>query len=457
METLWEQSLNILQNEIPSKDFNTYVRPLQAECSVKEVKLFAPNRFVRDQIKKRHYSVVVDTVKKLDETGAVAVSLLVGGLEKRSPASDERVVGEERESGESGIGGDVSAIRDRFENPIDRTATFETYVEGESNQLARAAAVMVAENPGNRDFNPLYLYADTGLGKTHLIHAVANQMLATDPSKRISYVRMEKFVHSMVNSIRHNSMDQFKNYYRSRDVLLIDDIHMLAGKTHTQEEFFHLFNSLLESGQQLILTCDKYPTEIPDLEDRLKSRLISGMTVAIEPPELETRVAILISKSEVKGVALPEEVAFFIGKHIQSNVRELEGVLNRVNASARLQGKPISIDLAREALKDVLAIHDRRVTIDLIQRTVAAECNIQVKDMKSKKRNRAVARPRQLAMYLSRKLTKHSLPEIGEAFGGKDHTTVLHACRQIENLKEVDASMKDLHQVLVRKISGQGA
>ncbi|MDH5455513.1 MAG: chromosomal replication initiator protein DnaA, partial [Gammaproteobacteria bacterium] len=331
--------------------------------------------------------------------------------------------------------------------------TFESFVEGKSNQLAKAAASQVGENPG-KSYNPLFIYGGVGLGKTHLMHAIGNAMLKDDPNARVSYIHSERFVSDMVKGLQHNKISEFKRAYRSLDALLIDDIQFFAGKERSQEEFFHTFNALLEGQRQIILTCDRYPKEVNGLEERLKSRFGWGLTVAIEPPELETSVAILISKAHAEGVDLPNEVAFFIAKRIRSNVRELEGALRRVIANYRFTGRPINLDFAKEALRDLLALQDRLVSIENIQKTVADYFKIRVGDLLSKKRSRSIARPRQFAMALAKELTNHSLPEIGDAFGGRDHTTVLHGCRRIESLRETDKRVDDDYLNLLRTLTG---
>ncbi|EKO3993534.1 chromosomal replication initiator protein DnaA, partial [Vibrio fluvialis] len=329
---------------------------------------------------------------------------------------------------------------------------FNNFVEGKSNQLGLAAARQVSDNPGAA-YNPLFLYGGTGLGKTHLLHAVGNAIVDNNPNAKVVYMHSERFVQDMVKALQNNAIEEFKRYYRSVDALLIDDIQFFANKERSQEEFFHTFNALLEGNQQIILTSDRYPKEINGVEDRLKSRFGWGLTVAIEPPELETRVAILMKKAEDHQIHLPDEVAFFIAKRLRSNVRELEGALNRVIANANFTGRPITIDFVREALRDLLALQEKLVTIDNIQKTVAEYYKIKVADLLSKRRSRSVARPRQLAMALSKELTNHSLPEIGDAFGGRDHTTVLHACRKIEQLREESHDIKEDYSNLIRTLS----
>lgn len=337
-------------------------------------------------------------------------------------------------------------------NYLNTSFTFANFVEGKSNQLGLAAATQVAENPGG-SYNPLFIYGGVGLGKTHLMHAVGNALINRRPNAKVVYLHSERFVADMVKALQLNAINDFKRYYRSVDALLIDDIQFFAGKERSQEEFFHTFNALLEGGQQIILTCDRYPKEINGLEERLKSRFGWGLTVAIEPPELETRVAILMKKAQQAAMDLPNDAAFFIAQRIRSNVRELEGALKRVIANAHFTGRPISIDLVREALKDLLALQDRLVSVDNIQRVVAEYYKIKISDLHSKRRSRSVARPRQVAMYLAKELTNHSLPEIGDAFGGRDHTTVLHACRKIKELLDSDADIREDVKNLLRTLT----
>jgi len=332
------------------------------------------------------------------------------------------------------------------------TYRFDNFVEGKSNQLARAAASQVVENPGGA-YNPLFLYGGVGLGKTHLMHAVGNELKALRPGAKVVYLHSERFVADMVKALALNAINDFKRFYRSVDALLIDDIQFFANKERSQEEFFHTFNALLEGGQQMILSCDRYPKEINGVEERLKSRFGWGLTVAIEPPELETRVAILMKKAEQMNMVMPHEAAFFLAQRVRSNVRELEGALKRVIASAHFTKSPISVELIKESLKDLLALQDKQVSIDNIQRTAAEYYKIKVADLNSKRRNRSVARPRQVAMALAKELTNHSLPEIGDAFGGRDHTTVLHACRKVKELRETNSDIREDYQNLLRTLA----
>jgi chromosomal replication initiator protein len=439
--TLWDQCTRALQAELPEQAFNTWIRPLQAVDDGSVLRLLAPNRFVIDWVRQNYLGRIVELV---DETGSDTGVVVEVGSRDVAPAvttsNPARGLREPRSRAPV-----VSRLNPLF--------TFASFVEGKSNQLARAAASQVGENPG-KSYNPLFIYGGVGLGKTHLMHAVGNAMLEKDPDARVSYVHSERFVSDMVKGLQHNTISDFKRAYRSLDALLIDDIQFFAGKERSQEEFFHTFNALLEGQRQIILTCDRYPKEVNGLEERLKSRFGWGLTVAIEPPELETSVAILISKAEAEGIELPGEVAFFIAKRIRSNVRELEGALRRVIANYRFTGRAINLEFAKEALRDLLALQDRLVSIENIQKTVADYFKIRVGDLLSKKRSRSIARPRQIGMALAKELTNHSLPEIGDAFGGRDHTTVLHGCRRIESLRETDKRVDEDYKNLLRTLTG---
>jgi chromosomal replication initiator protein len=434
--------LRHLEGEVPEQQFNTWVRPLQGIDHDGVLRLFAPNRFVLDWVQQNLYSRIVDIAARESTGVARQVVIEVGSRPQPQAGAAVPAIATGRKAPPAVIGGRV--------NP---DFTFDTFVEGKSNQLARAAAIQVAENPG-RAYNPLFIYGGVGLGKTHLMHAVGNMLRQRNPDARIAYVHSERFVSDMVRALQHNTIAEFKHAYRSLDALLIDDIQFFAGKDRSQEEFFHTFNALLEGQQQVILTCDRYPKEVTGLEERLKSRFGWGLTVAIEPPELETCVAILMAKAQANAVALPEEVAFFIAKRIRSNVRELEGSLRRVIATARFTGKPITLDFAKEALRDLLALQERLVTVENIQKTVAEYFKIRVADLLSKRRSRSIARPRQVAMALARELTNHSLPEIGDAFGGRDHTTVLHACDRVRELRESEQRMGEDYLNLLRTLTG---
>ena len=445
--TLWSQCLRVLQAELPEQQFNTWIRPLQAEDDGSVLRLLAPNRFVVDWLQQHHIQRILQLV---EETG--------GGTELRIEVGSRSPVRSAGGGGSSDSGRPIARpIPASSHSPVasrlNPAFTFESFVEGKSNQLARAAASQIGENPG-LSYNPLFIYGGVGLGKTHLMHAVGNAMLKANPEARVSYIHSERFVGDMVKGLQHNTISEFKRSYRSLDALLIDDIQFFAGKERSQEEFFHTFNALLEGQRQIILTCDRYPKEVAGLEERLKSRFGWGLTVAIEPPELETSVAILMSKAEAEGITLPEEVAFFIAKRIRSNVRELEGALRRVIATYRFTGRAIDLDFAKEALRDLLALQDRLVSIENIQKTVAEYFKIRVGDLLSKKRTRSIARPRQFGMALAKELTNHSLPEIGDAFGGRDHTTVLHGCRRIASLRETEKRVDDDYLNLLRTLTG---
>ncbi|MCH8249068.1 MAG: chromosomal replication initiator protein DnaA [Proteobacteria bacterium] len=440
--TLWNQCLRVLQAELPEQQFNTWIRPLQAVDDGNVLRLLAPNRFVVDWLQQHYLQRIEQLV--LDDGGGTDLIVEVG-----SRSSSNSALTTNRPRAMPIRPPDPSRLVSRL-NPV---FTFESFVEGKSNQLARAAAIQVSQNPG-LSYNPLFIYGGVGLGKTHLMHAIGNAMQKANPEARVSYVHSERFVGDMVKGLQHNTISEFKRSYRSLDALLIDDIQFFAGKERSQEEFFHTFNALLEGQRQIILTCDRYPKEVNGLEDRLKSRFGWGLTVLIEPPELETSVAILMSKAAADGIALPEEVAFFIAKRIRSNVRELEGALRRVIANYRFTGRAIDVDFAKEALRDLLALQDRLVSIENIQKTVADYFKIRVGDLLSKKRTRSIARPRQFGMALAKELTNHSLPEIGDAFGGRDHTTVLHGCRRIKSLRETEKRVDDDYLNLLRTLTG---
>jgi chromosomal replication initiator protein len=434
--TPWSRCVGALQAELTEQEFNTWIRPLQAVEDGRVLRLLAPNRFVIKWVE-RHYLEKISGLLK----GQLDPVLEVGSRQAAAPGGN----------------GAVRKLRAARVEPIasrlNPTFTFATFVEGKSNQLAKAAATQVGENPGT-SYNPLFIYGGVGLGKTHLMQAVGNALLANNPSARVSYLHSERFVGDMVRGLQHNTISDFKRFYRSLDALLIDDIQFFAGKERSQEEFFHTFNALLEGHRQIILTCDRYPKEVSGLEERLKSRFGWGLTVSIEPPELETSVAILMSKAAIEGVTLPEEVAFFIAKRIRSNVRELEGALRRVMATSLFTGRPIDLEFAKTALKDLLALQDRLVSIENIQKTVAEYFKIRLADLLSKRRSRSIARPRQIAMSLAKELTNHSLPEIGDAFGGRDHTTVLHGCRRVAMLRDTEKRIDDDYRNLLRTLTG---
>jgi chromosomal replication initiator protein len=484
--TLWQQCLDNLQDELNSQQFNTWIRPLQAEeGESNELRLLAPNRFVRDWVNDKYAKRISELMRELAPAKPPKVSLTVGSRRLAAQAPQHRDLGNPVSASPSRPAspavhtpprGDIADEREidrlRDEAPSRRNNerqvqvegslkhgsglnpnfTFDTFVEGKSNQLARAASRQVSENPGGA-YNPLFLYGGVGLGKTHLMHAVGNALATRRENARVVYLHSERFVADMVKALQLNAINDFKRFYRSVDALLIDDIQFFAGKERSQEEFFHTFNALLEGGQQMILTSDRYPKEISGVEERLKSRFGWGLTVAIEPPELETRVAILMKKADQAKVDLPHDAAFFIAQKIRSNVRELEGALKKVIADSHFMGKTITQDFIRESLKDLLALQDKQVGVDNIQRTVAEYYKIKVADLLSKRRSRSVARPRQVAMALAKELTNHSLPEIGDAFGGRDHTTVLHACRKVKSLQEESADIREDYKNLLRLLT----
>lgn len=431
-ETLWQRCLTHIETRLPEKDVNLWLRPLEADFNDGGLDLMAPNEVVRDQVERELRTPIANALSEMGELPKRIRVLVGGGQRTTAPAAAEHTAA-------------PSATR----HNLDGRYTFETFVQGKSNQIARAAAEQAAD-PDNVAYNPLLIYGGVGLGKTHLMQSVGNRLLANQPQAKVAYVRSEHFVNEMVTAIRHNRMDRFKGHYRSLDALLIDDIQFFAGKDRSQEEFFHTFNSLLESNQRIVITCDRFPKEVEGLEDRLKSRFSWGLSVAVEPPELETRVAIMLSKADYHGITLPQEVAFFIAKRVRSNVRDLEGALHRLKASAQITGTPITVDFAKQALHDMLAVYDRLVTLENIQRTVAEYYKMRLTDLLGKKRTRSIARPRQLAMALAKELTNHSLPEIGQGFGGRDHTTVLHACRKVKELRETDARVDEDYANLTR-------
>ncbi|TVP79045.1 chromosomal replication initiator protein DnaA [Thioalkalivibrio sp.] len=441
--TLWTACLDRLQGQLSEQQLNTWLRPLHAQESEGHLRLLAPNQFVLEHVRDHFLPAIRGAVDELGHgEHAWKVTLGIGGPEAGQPAAEPARGG--RQALPVRPAGPVSNLNPGF--------TFETFVEGKSNQLARAASLQVAANPGVA-YNPLFIYGAVGLGKTHLMHAIGHHILDRIPQGRIIYLHSERFVADMIKALQHNVIDEFKQHYRTADALLIDDIQFFAGKERSQEEFFHTFNALLEGQQQIILTSDRYPKEVEGLEERLRSRFGWGLTIAIEPPELETRVAILQRKAEQSGVELPSEVAFFMAKRIRSNVRELEGSLRRVIANAHFTGKAITVEFARDALRDLLAVQSKLVTLENIQKTVADYFRVKVSDLHSARRSRSITRPRQMAMALAKELTQHSLPEIGHAFGGRDHTTVIHACRKVAELREGDANVDNDYRILLRTLS----
>ena len=456
----WDICVEQLAAELTTEQLNTWIKPLQVEETVQSILLFAPNRFVKDWVTDR-YLDRIQSFYSQHVGGTFQVTVRVGSsgvmagttdrvveVPKQSVQVNHQPVSQPKVREPAVVEGSI-----KHSNRLNADFRFENFVEGKSNQLARAAAQRVSEKPGS-EYNPLFLYGDTGLGKTHLMHAVGNQIRSHNPNAKIIYVHSERFVADMVKALQLNAIADFKRVYRNVDALLIDDIQFFAGKEKSQEEFFHTFNSLLEGGQQIILTSDRYPKEIDNMEDRLKSRFGWGLTVRLEPPELETRVAILINKGRESGVELKRDCAFFIAQKVRSNVRDLEGALKRVLANAHFFGQAITLDFVRETLRDLIAVHDRQISVDNIQRMVADYFKIKISDLLSKRRNRSVARPRQVAMALCKELTDHSLPEIGDAFGGRDHTTVLHASRKIKELSDTDLAIRDDYNNLLKALTG---
>lgn len=438
--SLWQRCISRLEQECEERDLNLWLRPLHAEQRGDELMLLAPNQFVLKEVEKRFLERIRELAlgfKSTEYSGRVKLGV---GSGYSGPA--ETLAPVDRREPLRAVPG----------NPIDPNYRFDNFVEGASNQMARAAAHLVAEQPGGQ-YNPLFIYGGVGLGKTHLMHGLANHILSQRPEFRVAYLQSERFVNDMIGALQRGRIDEFKKQYRSLNVLLIDDIQFFAGKERSQEEFFHTFNTLMEGHHQIVLTSDRYPKEINGLEERLKSRFGWGLIAAVEPPELETRVAILMTKARQQEIQLPEPVAFFLAQRINSNVRELEGALRRVLAMARFTSRPISVELARTALKDLLAVQQKLITIENIQRMVANYFRIRPADLSSKSRSRSITRPRQIAMALAKELTRHSLPEIGEAFGGRDHSTVLHACRKVAELRASDAVIDDDYKNLLRLLS----
>lgn len=441
MLTAWPRCLERLESELPAEDIHTWLRPLQTRVEEHQLTLFAPNAFVLEQVREHYLPRILELMAHFSQ-GQASVVLEVG-----SSAKPPAVLNKDKDkSAVSKVAGLA------FQTNLDPRYHFDNFVEGSSNKLGRAAAMQVAQNPG-KDYNPLLLYGGTGLGKTHLMIAAGNLMRANNPGMKVLYLRSEQFFSAMMKCLQEKTMDQFKRQFQQVDALLIDDIQFFAGKNTTQEEFFHTFNALFDGKQQIILSCDRYPREVDNLEPRLKSRLGWGLSVAIEPPDFETRAAILMAKAAERGVPLPDDVAFQIAKKMRSNVRDLEGALNTLAARANLFGKTITIEFAQETLRDLLRAQSQVVSITNIQKTVAEYYQLRLADLLSQKRTRSLARPRQLAMCLAKELTDHSLPEIGDAFAGRDHTTVLHACRVIRELLNTDGKMKEDWDKLIRKLS----
>ncbi|PJJ97419.1 chromosomal replication initiator protein DnaA [Lysobacteraceae bacterium NML91-0213] len=439
---VWPRCLERLEAEFPLEDVHTWLKPLQATRRDDMTVLYAPNAFVRDEVRSRYLARIRELLAHFAGNGEV--SLEIGSLPRAAP--------------ETMAEAPISVVppqapSEPFAGNLDSHYTFENFVEGRSNQLGRAAALQAAQKPGDRAHNPLLLYGSTGLGKTHLMFAAGNAMRAANPSMRVLYLRSEQFFSAMMKALQEKAMEGFKRQFQRVDALLIDDIQFFAGKDRTQEEFFHTFNALFDSRQQIIMTCDRFPREVEGLEPRLKSRLAWGLSVAIDPPDFETRAQIVLSKARERGAQIPEDVAFLIAKKMRSNVRDLEGALNTLAARANFTGRAITQEFAQETLRDLLRAQMHSVGIPNIQKTVADYYGLQIKDLLSKRRTRSLARPRQMAMALAKELTEHSLPEIGDAFAGRDHTTVLHACRQIRTLMETDGKLREDWDKLLRKLS----
>jgi len=466
---LWDRCLSQLEAELSEQQLNTWIRPLQAHHADTQLSILAPNRFVRDMVQNNFHTRIQEIATACADPEPVQVDLVIGtgGATVGGQTADQQSISAANNHislkspvSSAGFNQRAPALSQVASSTPARTHhsnlkanfTFDNLIEGKSNQLGRAAALQIGGSPGVA-YNPFLIYGASGLGKTHLMQAIGNSILKSNPSAKVMYVNSERYVAEMVSALQHGRMNQFKAFYRGLDALLIDDVQFFAGKDQTQEEFFHNFNALFEAGQQIVLTCDRYPRELNGLEDRLKTRFGWGLSVAIEPPELEMRVAILNNKAEQSGFELPSEVSFFIAKRIRSNVRELEGALRRVIANSQLIGTPVSIETAREALADLLAVAAKLVTIENIQKTVAEYYKIRLADLSGKSRSRSIARPRQMAMALSKDLTSKSLPEIGKAFGGRDHTTVLHACRKIAELRDADEGLNEDYSNLHRTLS----
>jgi chromosomal replication initiator protein len=448
MSELWRRCLERLEGEFGAEDIHTYLKPLQPAEGDDGLRLLAPNAYTLERIEQEFLPRIRAILSHLAGR-SIPVRLEVGTLNARRATAPRAAA---PRNGAAAIV-EAAPVVTEFDGNLDPNYTFDSFVEGKSNQLGKAAAIQVATNPG-RAYNPLLLYGGTGLGKTHLMHAAGNLIRENNPRTKVMYLRSEQFVSAMIDALRNKNMDEFKRRFREVDALLIDDIQFFAGKNTTQEEFFHTFNALFEGKQQIILTCDRYPKEVENLEPRLKSRLGWGLSVAIEPPDFETRAAILLSKAQAKGMNLPEEVALLVAKRMRSNVRDLEGALNTLAARANFLGRAITLEFAQETLRDLLTVHAQAITVPNIQKTVADFYQLRLQDLLSKRRSRSLARPRQVAMALSKELTEHSLPEIGEAFGGRDHTTVLHACRTIRDLTETDGKLRQDYEKLVRILTG---
>ncbi|WP_354622899.1 chromosomal replication initiator protein DnaA [Psychromonas sp. MME2] len=450
---IWQECLAQLKDELSMGDFSTWLRPLQANFKDSTLSLYSPNKYTSEWVRNKYMDIIESKVQQLahqeNPKQTIKIRLLVGTANADEPQKSSAVVNNDNQPWE----GESKANSVAHKSNLIKKYTFENFVEGKSNNFALATTKQIAENPGDV-YNPLFLYAHPGLGKTHLLHAVGNAILAENPESKVVYIRSERFVQDMINAIRNNTIEQFKEYYASLDALLIDDIHFFAGKDRSQEVLFQTFNSMLDAHQQVILTSDRFPKEIEGIDERLRTRFGWGLSIPIDPPELETRVAILITKAEERGLKLPDDVAFFIAKRLTiTDVRVLEGAIANISAKAQFTGQDITISLVQDALRDMLAVHTKQTTIDNIQKVVAEHYRIKTSDMSSKRRTRTVARPRQIAMALAKELTQHSLPEIGEAFGGRDHTTVLHACRKVAELRRENNDIQEDYKILIRTLS----
>ena len=448
----WGECKKTLERDLPVEEYSTWIAPLTLEqnngSSPLSYSVLAPNKFISDWVEDNYGITIKERISAITSNRDLNINFEIfvdyheNGIDINDAVVEKRTIAET-------VTADQKTPK---KSNLIESFTFDSFVEGKSNNIALAASRQIGDGLKN-SYNPLFIYGGVGLGKTHLMHAVGNELLRKDPTKKISYVHSEKFVSDMVKSLQLGAISEFKQYYRSLDALLIDDIQFFAKKEQSQEELFHTFNSLLEKGSQMILTCDRYPKEIDGLEDRLKSRLGWGLPVVIEPPELETRVAILLGKAESMNQELNEESAFFIAQKVKSNVRELEGALKRVIANSNFTGRPISVELIKDSLKDLLAIQARQVSVENIQKTTAEYYNIKLSDILSKRRSRSVARPRQMAMFLAKELTNYSLPEIGESFGGRDHTTVIHACKKINELRDFNLDIEEDYRKLLRVLT----
>ena len=453
MSKHWPQILKVLENNLPEQQFHTWIRPLLAFEEGNTLRIVATSTFMLDWVRKSHTHSIEEAVAQVIPVDTPTVIFELGDFSMSDMQDPEPVVPQPlKKSARENKPDKTGTIGKSFKHGLNVNFTFDTFVEGKANQLAAAAARQVAENPGG-SYNPFFIYGGVGLGKTHLMHAIGNQLLRDKPDARVVYLHSERFVSDMVTALRHNKIDEFKRFYRSLDALLIDDIQFFANKDQSQEEFFHTFNTLLEGNKQVVLTSDRFPKEVDGLEDRLKSRFGWGLTIQVEPPEFEMRVAILLRKASEYGLMLSEEVAFFIAKRLRGNIRELEGALKRVVAYVKFNNVNVTVDDVKVALKDLLSLQQKMVTLDNIQKTVSDYYKIRVADILSKRRTRNLARPRQMAMAIAKELTNHSLPEIGDAFGGRDHTTVLHAIRTIDKLRKEDHHLDDDYNSLIRIIT----